>query len=505
MMRAKPYIDIGKLRLIVKLSLGLLLGVSSVKVWSAETQFKYYEYRPSSPLMRWTGDESLRHDLAWKVSYRLSATELKVGGLKILTPKMVWPDEGCKILNESRYDSIRLCRRKTTAPKLQLNGAEIAPSGELMLNEGMQYQFSAELIPDRLIEVSLKVPELDIVDLGMKQNQRRILYNLKQMDASLGGFWSYSFPAPEKLHFTAPSGKVGYFRWKSPAGIVMRRPLLTQSEWPMESLRPVVHLRRTLGSYNSQFKFKVFDSAKKEQVISSTGLESGFWNNQKMEMNGQTWEYRALRMFSSEASGRLSLVNGPDGGILMLGDATFSHYIEKFRESSTLDSFWSHRFGLRARGFSNLAGFTSGEKLNLTAFSGEVRVAVLPGLWNFDEIVGLQVGFSSITIEESKAKFGGVGFYWARPLPLIFDKILNVVPIFRYPKYVDLDFTNYDHHLGIGNFGQNFVMNFHGKMIFTERAFFELGYAWSRYEMEDDLRIRALDFFSMTTGFGYLF
>jgi hypothetical protein len=94
-------------------------------------------------------------------------------------------------------------------------------------------------------------------------------------------------------------------------------------------------------------------------------------------------------------------------------------------------------------------------------------------------------------------------------MPKVFDDILNLFPVMRYPKWVDLEFIYYlaatdpQHELlnpwnqfsGVIGTG-NWALNFHGKVQWTKRIFGEAGLGVRQYDLfkerpnQDPRRVR---------------
>ncbi len=66
-------------------------------------------------------------------------------------------------------------------------------------------------------------------------------------------------------------------------------------------------------------------------------------------------------------------------------------------------------------------------------------------------------------------------------MPKVFDNIFNLLPIFRYPKFVDAEFRLYPliqtKNVSVPPAGGlNYDMLFHGKVLWTKRFFGEAGF-----------------------------
>jgi hypothetical protein len=496
-----------------------MIAVLSLPAFGAE-DLPYFKYRPSEPRVRWTDDKIWENNLAWQVSYRLEGSVFFLGGLEINPGSSDWrivPGQTCYRSTKFAFqhavdgDEIEICRLENedkTTPPVSLNGNAIDLSGEITLAENSKHVLQVRLGQSLSLRISMKVPRIEIVDLILQDGARSVGYRfppeLRLLDFH---FWDYSFPYPELFERRKLEDQAMYFSWKSSSGIELLRPFPTKNKWPIESERPRLKRPRTLGSYSDRLLFDL-TTDKGKSLAKVENLESGKWNLRTVTVDDRTWTVDVLRMYPNEASVRGSLANGPSGNVAMLADLTVSRYFEKLPFSQNYDSWASHRFGSRVRAFSSVGSIgNSGfeRPVALTSFSAEARMDLGKGLWNFDTKWGLLAGLTHFSVEESSQDYLGMGFYWARPLPVVFDKILNTVPYFRYPKYVDLDFTYLAFDERFGPVDPSWVLNLHGKMIFSKRWFFELGYGWTQLSLETKLTRRKLNFFSTTSGFGYLF
>jgi hypothetical protein len=102
----------------------------------------------------------------------------------------------------------------------------------------------------------------------------------------------------------------------------------------------------------------------------------------------------------------------------------------------------------------------------------------------------------------------GVGVFWARSMPRIFDQLFNIVPIMRYPKWVDAEYIQYFNSLNSDvSLGNNFALNFHGKVLWSQDIFGEAGFGLKQYSVSDKSLNKKAGFTSFygTVGLGVNF
>lgn len=130
----------------------------------------------------------------------------------------------------------------------------------------------------------------------------------------------------------------------------------------------------------------------------------------------------------------------------------------------------------------------------------DLRYLLTPGLWERNETVGLLLGFESGQYGRYSAGKVGVGIFWARSMPKVFDELLNEVVFMRYPKWVDMEIVNYVMSPSSDVILDNdFVINFHGKILWTDKFFGEAGFGFKRYSF---LTGPEKDVFQMQTFYG---
>lgn len=253
-------------------------------------------------------------------------------------------------------------------------------------------------------------------------------------------------------------------------------------------------------------------------------LKRGEYNQSEIliESKGKTYKayYELYKGYPRELSARLSGVVGTGGNLIANGELAFNYWFE--------DIFgWTNYWLSRQRWGASVKTFRSLNEVKLLSRTGtlesttaDLKYRLSPGLWGRDESWGLIAGYNQIKYNVFHAGQTGFGFFWARSMPKIFDEIFNIVPIMRYPKWVDLEviyytaFTNPDESLPLTPpEGQgNWALNFHGKVLWSKNIFGEAGfgirqYDWIQFVEENGLRSFHFQFTSFygTMGLGYSF
>lgn len=159
--------------------------------------------------------------------------------------------------------------------------------------------------------------------------------------------------------------------------------------------------------------------------------------------------------------------------LLLLSDFVLNYWSETFFGSK---NYWlgHQRWGIKLK---YLRGMTKVDLLDRFASAhADIAYRLTPGIWERDATFGVLLGVQSATVNDDSVPMIGGGAFWARSMPSFIDRIFNLVPWFRYPKWVDMEFLYYfmttDSRYQLGS---NFLYNFHGKMLITPRFYLEGG------------------------------
>lgn len=230
-----------------------------------------------------------------------------------------------------------------------------------------------------------------------------------------------------------------------------------------------------------------------------------------VEMDGKTYKsyYEIYKGYPREVSGRFTGVQAKSEFIIM-GEVAYNQW---FEDLFGWTNYWMsrQRWGVSAKyfqSFNQLKVDSAGNTAPLSVMTVDLKYRATPGLWGRDESVGAMLSYQSVTFDKLKAPMLGVGAFWARSMPKVFDDFFNLVPFMRYPKWVDMEFIYYINSMD-SNVTLNAPMslNFHGKVLWSERYFGEAGFGMKRYSFKDSsLNQKAeLNTFYGTVGLGINF
>jgi hypothetical protein len=268
---------------------------------------------------------------------------------------------------------------------------------------------------------------------------------------------------------------------------------------------------------SKQESAKIIDKKKGRFTWNYSSNQNGLFQYKTMHMEDRdentTWKasYQVYKGYNNEFSLRY-------GGILTqklqantLGEFSYNRWFEHL--------FWlenryisRQRWGISIRGINPIDSYRikkyDVEKVSLTLRTLDLKYRITPGLWERDETFGLIGAYEDVLLNKVRAPMIGTGFFWARSMPKLFDDLFNYFTFFRYPKWVDLDFTFYSTSLKQSIESKaTYTLNFHGKILWSKVFFGEAGFGLRSFDFKDyeKRRYSSLTVFYGTTGLGFNF
>lgn len=208
-----------------------------------------------------------------------------------------------------------------------------------------------------------------------------------------------------------------------------------------------------------------------------------------VEIDGKVYKsfYEIYKGYPRELSGRFTGVQA-SGSFIVLGEIAYNQWFEDLFDWT---NYWlsQQRWGMSAKSFQSfnqLKVDSAGNTAPLSVTTVDVKYRATPGLWGRDESVGGVLSYQSVSFGAMKAPMLGLGAFWARSMPRAIDNFFNLVPIMRYPKWVDMEFIYYlnsmDSKVALNS---SLSLNFHGKVLWSEHIFGEAGFGLKRYGFSD--------------------
>jgi hypothetical protein len=304
------------------------------------------------------------------------------------------------------------------------------------------------------------------------------------------------------------------------------------SEIPRSATRPYLDIQTPPGTYEDGVKLY----GKKIPEAKITSLENSIEVDEKdpnyflwrfkavnrgeinrsylsMEYQGKEYKYfyELYKGFPREVSLRLSGLLQPSGESVFLGEVAYNQWFENFMGVMGR-RLGRQRWGLSTKYFKTLTKLTvnssTGKKADMAVVNVDLKYRFVPGLWCREETLGLMLDYQSFAFDQMSVPMLGAGAFWARSMPKVFDDIFNLLPMMKYPKWVDMEFIYYPVSLASQvTLQTNFALNFHGKVLWTKSWFGEAGFGLKRYAIVDShlQQKAALNTFYGTIGLGLSF
>ncbi len=222
--------------------------------------------------------------------------------------------------------------------------------------------------------------------------------------------------------------------------------------------------------------------------------------------------YEVFRGVPTELSYRVSGIIDSNG-FVFTSEIALNHWFEKIFESQ--DSRWSKlRWGLSFKQFRTLTPVKvllddgSIDPMHISAINLDIKYRFTPGIWNRDETRGIMLSYQDTNYGPTRAPIAGVGWFWARSMPRVFNDLLNYFQFMKYDKWVDMELIYFPYSLSKDiTLTGNYNLNFHGKIVWSESIFGEAGFGLKKYGFEDHPNNKLQDLYTIygTAGIGINF
>lgn len=286
---------------------------------------------------------------------------------------------------------------------------------------------------------------------------------------------------------------------------------------PKQKDRRFISYRAPKGTYSFKDQIPVRDTEDKVTPWNFEVPQKFAMNTVHLEIPGEKSNHKAYmdiyRAGAGEASLRLTGVVTSDSDYVVLGEGHVSWW---FNDLFDWQNYYlsKQRWGVSAKYFTSLTKLPastaggSSEDVNLNVADVDLRYRLTPGLWEKDETLGLIAAYEAMTLGDSSVPKMGVGLFWARSMPRAIDYWFSKLPFMNYPKWVDMEFIKYVSSMDSDiTLGDDYVLNFHGKVLWTSSFFGEAGFGLKNYyfEKKSDGSGAKLTTFYGTVGLGLNF
>lgn len=402
---------------------------------------------------------------------------------------------------------------------------------------GMSYEFTTRVLPVQIFDIfkdvdgAVLVSGVDPVPFGAgiyegKNDDDNYWNNhgWQQTIGDLRSYWQMQLPANKEL--TVPGRVGGAFRVQLD---YIEVPDVTQRVWvSAQDIKATYSEKKALHLYHSE-KQKIQGSFADEVTPNPlAGPGEVIWNfpaprlaeynlaniDILTDSKSTKGSYEIYRGRSSELSGRFTAALDKNLQSIILGEVSYNKWFQDLWGWDN-DTWSTLRWGVSAKYFKSLNSIdvkdsesTTTTKSDLSVMSVLAKYRFNPGLWGRDETWGLLGGYESLSIAEVKVPVLGMGFYWARSMPKIFDDLFSYLPFMDHPKFVDMEFIylplSLDSNVTVGS---SYLISFHGKVLWSQTIFGEAGFGLQSYSLQDKAQSLSvgLSAFYLTVGLGINF
>jgi hypothetical protein len=189
------------------------------------------------------------------------------------------------------------------------------------------------------------------------------------------------------------------------------------------------------------------------------------------------------------------------------------HWFEKIWDNS---NYSFQRWGVSANLYETMNGFKPNNRYTgkLSPINADILYRLSPGVRPVQSSFGLGLRYLNFTVFQSTrndivARLLGVGGFWHTAPQKLVDDIFNIVPFFRYPKWMEVSFFYYPLILSGQQLGLSFSWQLRGKMFFAKNWYLETSFNVNAVSFNQVVNNRseklALGTAHGTIGLGYLF
>lgn len=437
-----------------------------------------------------------------------------------------------KVRSEATEPRVLVQNENAPLKKSMEVSTEVPTSFYAELASGESYEFVA--VPNKLELMDIADTKnegvLRIVGYGtrpvgnstiLNPDQSSALTKMLGFEATIGDprkFWAAALKKEEARLFLPGQGG-GVFKQN-----------FNLSEIPRRQARVYLHEQTPSGTYIDGVKLKG-----RKQPVSKVTSEQNSVEEDSQDPTLFTWEFRTTERgkinrsylevefegkkyksfyeiykgYPRELSARMIAVQAASSFIIM-GELAYNQWFENLL-GWTNYYLGRQRWGFSGKVFQSINELdidTAGGKAPLSVMTLDLKYRLSPGLWGRDESVGPLASYQDVTFGDLKAPMMGVGVFWARSMPRVFDDLFNKIPGLSYPKWVDMEFIYYINSMKSDvKLDSSMSLNFHGKVLWGERFFGEAGFGLKRYAFTDQtLNQQAeLNTFYGTVGLGINF
>lgn len=191
---------------------------------------------------------------------------------------------------------------------------------------------------------------------------------------------------------------------------------------------------------------------------------------------------RIFRAHHTAVSAALALSTSPTLDIVPGYNFWGEHWFEQLWNKS---KYSYQRWGFQANIYETIQGFKPNknypEKISVLPANFDLMFRLSPGVRPVQSSFGIGVRYLDFKLYRSissdvHTKMLGIGAFWQTAPQKIIDDIFNIVPFFRYPKWLEVSFYYYPMLIGPEQIGFSFSWQTRGRMFFSKRWFLDASF-----------------------------
>lgn len=237
-----------------------------------------------------------------------------------------------------------------------------------------------------------------------------------------------------------------------------------------------------------------------------------------LKKNGTNYyfSHRVFRSQPTQISGSIGLSVSPTLEVVPGYNFSAEHWFEKIWGAESL-SF--QRWGVAANIYETIQAFKPAEsfpeKISINPINLDLMMRFHKGVRPVQSSFGLGVRYLSFKLFRSvssdiQTSMLGVGAFWHTAPQKIVDDVFNIIPFFRYPKWMELSFYMYPAALDDVELGLSFSWQAKGKLYIFKSLFLEASFNVNSVSFKKENSSGRLESFGIATahgtvGLGYQF
>lgn len=456
----------------------------------------------------------------------------------------------CLLATGQQSETFRACTanlqlsksvRAQVEPTVFVNGIDATDTGVVNFSDLKQMAFKLRFGSGNTIEFNMASKPIEFLDVVAAKNQKEIhitgrgavpLAKVKTIETQQAGLWPSEREKQNLWKLEIPKASP-LIKLNASWGLVLTF-VIDFEELPTEEDRIVIASKILKGTYTDHTLVRlqanpakkitstetevVIDSAKKP-VWKFPTPKVGEFNSARVQIQKQnatnddpiwTANHEVFRAYPGEFQALIGPGMVSMKRFFAVGELNAS-YFSSLRWGGTVSYL---RFLTPLSVESSLAADGSGEEVltPIGVLDVSLKYNFIEGAWNQDELLGLILSYENQSLRNYSANLLGVGAYWARKLPKLFDLILSRFPLLGdHKKYVDMQFVYYPMALTKGDQTKtNYELNFHGKVFWTQRLYGQMGFGLKQIQFTKDAGAAIETQVNLrssygTLGLGYLF